>query len=68
MATTLLEKEVLTYEDIEQLIGPPPHGQKNVIEPMGWEGISPRNDDVPTTKRHRNVKRQASSYSPPKVI
>lgn len=59
LATTLLEKEVLTYEDIEQLIGPPPHGQKNIIEPVGWGGISPPNDDTPTTKRRRNGKRQS---------
>ncbi|KAH9502682.1 Paraplegin [Bulinus truncatus] len=43
LATTLLEKEVLTYEDIEKLLGPPVHGKKNVIEPHGWEGIMPEN-------------------------
>ncbi|XP_055890271.1 paraplegin-like isoform X1 [Biomphalaria glabrata] len=41
LATTLLEKEVLTYEDILKLLGPPIHGKKNVIEPHGWEGIMP---------------------------
>lgn len=44
MAHSLLEKEVLTYEDIEALIGPPPHGPKNKMEPHGWEGIMPSND------------------------
>ncbi|XP_014772896.1 paraplegin [Octopus bimaculoides] len=32
LATALLEKEVLTYEDIELLIGPPPYGKKETIE------------------------------------
>ncbi|CAG5130910.1 unnamed protein product, partial [Candidula unifasciata] len=41
LATTLLEKEVLNYDDIEKLIGPPPHGKKHIIEPHGWEGIMP---------------------------
>ncbi|CAL1533622.1 unnamed protein product [Lymnaea stagnalis] len=41
LATTLIEKEVLTYEEIEKLIGPPVHGKKNIIEPHGWEGIMP---------------------------
>ncbi|BFZ00432.1 hypothetical protein BsWGS_03471 [Bradybaena similaris] len=38
----LLEKEVLSYEEIEKLIGPPPHGKKHIIEPHGWEGIMPQ--------------------------
>lgn len=32
MAETLLKKESLSYEDVEKLIGPPPHGKKNLIE------------------------------------
>ncbi|XP_029641420.1 paraplegin isoform X1 [Octopus sinensis] len=32
LAKALLEKEVLTYEDIELLIGPPPYGKKETIE------------------------------------
>ncbi|XP_076449044.1 mitochondrial inner membrane m-AAA protease component paraplegin-like [Babylonia areolata] len=44
MAHSLMEREVLTYEDIEALIGPPPHGEKLKIEPHGWEGIMPSND------------------------
>uniref|UniRef100_A0A0B7A7D2 AAA+ ATPase domain-containing protein n=1 Tax=Arion vulgaris TaxID=1028688 RepID=A0A0B7A7D2_9EUPU len=41
LATTLLEKEVLNYNDIENLIGPPLFGKKGLIEPQGWEGIMP---------------------------
>lgn len=39
LATTLLEKEVLDYTEIEALIGPPVHGKKHTIEPQGWAGI-----------------------------
>lgn len=32
IAEALLEKETLSYDDVEKLIGPPPHGKKNLIE------------------------------------
>lgn len=32
LAAELLKKEVITYDDVERLIGPPPHGEKNKIE------------------------------------
>jgi hypothetical protein len=32
LATTLLEKEVMTYNEIERLIGAPPHGAKHKVE------------------------------------
>uniref|UniRef100_A0A803T1S0 SPG7 matrix AAA peptidase subunit, paraplegin n=1 Tax=Anolis carolinensis TaxID=28377 RepID=A0A803T1S0_ANOCA len=36
LANALLEKEVINYEDIEALIGPPPHGPKKMISPQSW--------------------------------
>uniref|UniRef100_A0A2K6F144 Mitochondrial inner membrane m-AAA protease component paraplegin n=1 Tax=Propithecus coquereli TaxID=379532 RepID=A0A2K6F144_PROCO len=36
LANALLEKEVINYEDIEALIGPPPHGPKKLIAPQRW--------------------------------
>ncbi|XP_004471976.1 mitochondrial inner membrane m-AAA protease component paraplegin isoform X2 [Dasypus novemcinctus] len=36
LADALLEKEVISYEDIEALIGPPPHGPKKMISPQTW--------------------------------
>ncbi|XP_067392824.1 mitochondrial inner membrane m-AAA protease component paraplegin [Emydura macquarii macquarii] len=36
LANTLLEKEVINYEDIEALIGVPPHGPKKMIAPQSW--------------------------------
>ncbi|XP_023965901.2 paraplegin isoform X2 [Chrysemys picta bellii] len=36
LANTLLEKEVINCEDMEALIGPPPHGPKKMIVPQRW--------------------------------
>lgn len=37
MAELLLAKETLNYQDVEALIGPPPHGKKRLIEPVQFE-------------------------------
>ncbi|XP_077301487.1 SPG7 matrix AAA peptidase subunit, paraplegin [Arctopsyche grandis] len=37
LAETLLAKETLNYDDVERLIGPPPHGRKKLIEPVEFE-------------------------------
>ncbi|XP_039186938.1 paraplegin [Crotalus tigris] len=36
LADALLEKEVINYDDIEALLGPPPHGPKKTISPQSW--------------------------------
>uniref|UniRef100_A0A4W4GY75 Mitochondrial inner membrane m-AAA protease component paraplegin n=1 Tax=Electrophorus electricus TaxID=8005 RepID=A0A4W4GY75_ELEEL len=36
LANTLLEREVVNYDDIEALLGPPPHGPKRMISPQSW--------------------------------
>ncbi|CAI9596131.1 unnamed protein product [Staurois parvus] len=36
LAELLLEREVVNYSDIEELIGPPPHGPKRMIAPQSW--------------------------------
>ncbi|XP_059569952.1 paraplegin isoform X2 [Alligator mississippiensis] len=36
LADALLEKEVINYDDIEALIGPPPYGTKKMIAPQSW--------------------------------
>ncbi|XP_071973538.1 mitochondrial inner membrane m-AAA protease component paraplegin [Engystomops pustulosus] len=36
LANALLEREVINYNDIEALIGPPPHGPKKMIAPQSW--------------------------------
>ena len=37
MATALLDKETLNYDDVEKLIGPPPHGKKHLVSPVEYE-------------------------------
>lgn len=46
LATRLIEKEVLNYEDVQALIGPPVHGKKSLLEePSGWDAIRMQNDN-----------------------
>ncbi|CAG9861887.1 unnamed protein product [Phyllotreta striolata] len=37
LAETLLVKETLNYDDVENLLGPPPFGRKKLIEPAEFE-------------------------------
>uniref|UniRef100_A0A803T2A4 SPG7 matrix AAA peptidase subunit, paraplegin n=1 Tax=Anolis carolinensis TaxID=28377 RepID=A0A803T2A4_ANOCA len=46
LANALLEKEVINYEDIEALIGPPPHGPKKMISPQSWIEAEKDKQDV----------------------
>lgn len=39
VAEALLEREVLNYKDIEALIGPPPHGKKQMIETLDLNSL-----------------------------
>lgn len=32
-----MKKETLNYVDVETLIGPPPHGKKNLMDPADYE-------------------------------
>ncbi|XP_043248922.1 paraplegin [Colletes gigas] len=34
LAEALLEKETLTYDDVEKLLGPPPFGKKRLVDPI----------------------------------
>ncbi|KAM5210591.1 mitochondrial inner membrane m-AAA protease component paraplegin isoform 1-T1 [Hipposideros larvatus] len=46
LANALLEKEVINYDDIEALIGPPPHGPKKMIAPLRWIDAERENQDT----------------------
>ena len=37
MAEELLIKETLNYDDVEALLGAPPHGKKNLVSPIDFE-------------------------------
>ncbi|XP_012227852.2 mitochondrial inner membrane m-AAA protease component paraplegin [Linepithema humile] len=47
LAEALLEKETLTYEDVEKLIGPPPFGKKRLMEPAEFEKSDPPRESSP---------------------
>ncbi|ESO83049.1 hypothetical protein LOTGIDRAFT_133988 [Lottia gigantea] len=55
LSGVLLEKEVLNYEEIKKLIGPPPFGEKNTIETIGWEGDLPSPDTIPATEPRKDA-------------
>ncbi|XP_063169187.1 paraplegin isoform X2 [Candoia aspera] len=46
LADALLEKEVVNYDDIEALLGPPPHGPKKMISPQSWIDAERDKQDV----------------------
>ncbi|XP_017772930.1 PREDICTED: paraplegin [Nicrophorus vespilloides] len=57
LAEELLKKETLNYDDVERLIGPPPHGRKRLIEPAEFEetvgkdaGDSPKTENAASSK------------------
>lgn len=41
LAEALLERETLTYDDVEKLIGPPLYGKKRLVEPAEFEKSGP---------------------------
>ncbi|XP_075394134.1 mitochondrial inner membrane m-AAA protease component paraplegin isoform X2 [Tenrec ecaudatus] len=57
LANALLEKEVVNYEDIEALIGPPPHGPKKMIPPQKWVDAEREKQD--------SVDEEAAQQQPP---
>ena len=46
MAQALLEKETLNYDDVEKLIGPPPHGKKHLVSPVEYEHGLKRESEI----------------------
>lgn len=54
----LLEREVVNYDDIEALLGPPPHGPKKMIAPQSWLEAERDKQDTeeeprPPPRKHR---------------
>ncbi|TSK20066.1 Paraplegin [Bagarius yarrelli] len=46
LANALLDREVVNYDDIEALLGPPPHGPKKMIAPQSWIEAEKDKQDV----------------------
>lgn len=59
LANALLEREVVNYDDIEALLGPPPHGPKKMILPQSWVEAERDKQDTgedeprPPPRKHR---------------
>ncbi|XP_022623640.1 paraplegin [Seriola dumerili] len=59
LANALLEREVVNYDDIEALLGPPPHGPKKMIVPQSWVEAEKDKQDTgedepqPPPRKHR---------------
>jgi len=53
LAEELLVKETLSYNDVEALIGPPPHGQKQFIEPLQFEAEINEQAGIPPGRSHQ---------------
>ncbi|CAH1269027.1 SPG7 [Branchiostoma lanceolatum] len=45
LAEALLDREVLNYSDVVDLLGPPPHGPKKTVQVAGWD--LDEGDDAP---------------------
>lgn len=60
LANALLEREVVNYDDIEALLGPPPHGPKKMIVPQSWVEAEKDKQDTgedepqPPQRKHRD--------------
>lgn len=52
LAETLLKKETLRYEEVEQLIGPPPHGQKKMVDNLDFD--TPLPEEEPPSQSPEN--------------
>lgn len=44
LAETLLKKETLRYEEVEELIGPPPHGKKTMVDNLDFDDPLPEKE------------------------
>ncbi|XP_029000608.1 paraplegin [Betta splendens] len=59
LASALLEREVVNYDDIEALLGPPPFGPKKMIVPQSWVEAEKDKQDTgedeppPPPRKHR---------------
>ena len=57
LAEALLKKETLAYEEVEQLIEPPPFGKKRLVEPADFESSMP----IPPTQAESPPPQPAAS-------
>ncbi|KAM9408277.1 LOW QUALITY PROTEIN: mitochondrial inner membrane m-AAA protease component paraplegin, partial [Pholidichthys leucotaenia] len=71
LANALLEREVVNYDDIEALLGPPPHGPKKMILHRAGGGRGrgdkqdPGEDDLNQLPASKRMRAQILSWSDP---
>lgn len=46
MAEALLQRETLNYDDVEKLLGHPPHGKKHLVSPIEYEAGLKHQSDI----------------------
>uniref|UniRef100_A0A3P8UH77 SPG7 matrix AAA peptidase subunit, paraplegin n=1 Tax=Cynoglossus semilaevis TaxID=244447 RepID=A0A3P8UH77_CYNSE len=69
LASALLEREVVNYNDIEALLGPPPHGPKKMILPQSWVEAEKDKQDTgdeepqPPSWKHRDEEEMNSQLT-----
>ena len=61
LAEALLKKETLRYEEVEELLGPPPHGRKNVVDFGEFEqSVSQAGQETPSNQTEPELERDPS--------
>lgn len=60
----MLKKETLNYDDVEKLLGPPPHGNKRLIDPAEFEETLRK--DVGDTQQSANAQASSTESQPVK--
>ena len=63
LATELLKKETLNYDEVEAIIGPPPFGKKRLIGPDEFEAAVHQAGEEPTPPS--NGSEQTPEETPP---
>lgn len=58
LAENLIKKETLNYDDVEQLLGPPPYGAKKLIDPAEFEETI-RKEGAVSTEENNSFKQNA---------
>ncbi|XP_034048034.1 paraplegin [Thalassophryne amazonica] len=64
LANALLEREVVNYDDIEALLGPPPHGPKKMIVPQSWVEAEKDKQDTGEEPQPPSDKRSEDDMNP----
>lgn len=62
LAEELLKKETLNYADVEKLLGPPPHGQKRLVDFAEFD--LPLKSETNTSEKGQNTNEKSVNAVP----